>query len=355
MITGRDPHDVGGRDLLGDLVKHVCPAGPDAGSPAPGCTGKGDFHGATNTDGQALSVLALLRGAVEPPAADRDPPGPTGVPQRVGGRTFIRPGENCTGDPMSTALVAPVLKAVGGHDAAVTKARTYLRKARSEAGAFLAYEGAPAASVAATAYAAQALRALGETKAADAAVASLSREQLDGGGFGYNAGDTEDQRCTRRSPPCSREQGVDLVSLVARPRARPPADHSRSRRPAQAAPRPTPRPPGAGPDLKKGVAFLTRPSNLLQGRYYDDGTRKDGGVRHDDRRGVRPGGDRTRRQRAAHDRGLPRGRRQGRHGPDGARTGPASGRSTPRAAGSARRPCSPRPSSATRATSAAVI
>ncbi|MFI9192310.1 prenyltransferase/squalene oxidase repeat-containing protein [Streptomyces californicus] len=274
VITGRDPHDVGGRDLLGDLVKHVCPAGPDAGSPTPGCTGKGDFHGATNTDGQALSVLALLRGAVEPPAATVTRLAQQACPNGSVSSTFIRPGENCTGDPMSTALVAPVLKAVGGHDAAVTKARTYLRKAQSETGAFLAYEGAPAASVTTTAYAAQALRALGETKAADAAVAWLSREQLDGGGFGFDAGDTE-PALYATVPAVLAGAGVDLVTLVAKDPepSRPPTTPAPPAT-GSATPRPTPRPPGAGPDLKKGVAFLTRPSNLLQGRYYDDGTRK---------------------------------------------------------------------------------
>ncbi|CAM5454276.1 hypothetical protein SCALM49S_06613 [Streptomyces californicus] len=194
-------------------------------------------------------MLALLRGAVEPPAATVTRLAQQACPYGSVSSTFIRPGENCTGYPMSTALVAPVLKAVGGHDAAVTKARTYLRKAQSETGAFLAYEGAPAASVTTTAYAAQALRALGETKAADAAVAWLSREQLDGGGFGSTRG-TPSPRCTRRSPPCSRERASTWSRWSRRTPTQPPADHSRSpgdrlRHPSAHAP---PAGCGSGPD-----------------------------------------------------------------------------------------------------------
>ncbi|MFD4028392.1 prenyltransferase/squalene oxidase repeat-containing protein [Streptomyces sp. NPDC058576] len=265
-ITEGDPRDFGGRDLLGDLAQHVCPAGPEAGSPAPGCTAKGDFHGADYADGQALAVLALLRGGVEPPAD-----AVTRLTQLVcqdGSVTsiLIRPGENCDGDPMTTGLVALVLKEAGGQDAVVAKARTYLKKAQLRSGAFPPYNGATTGSVAASAYAAQALRALGDGGAADAAVAWLSREQLDGGGFGFDEGAT-DPALYATGPGVLAGAGVDLVTLVAKapeptpPPTTPPATGGPTTRPAT-------RPPGVGPDLKKGIAYLTRPANLHQGRYY---------------------------------------------------------------------------------------
>ncbi|MFJ6513638.1 prenyltransferase/squalene oxidase repeat-containing protein [Streptomyces sp. NPDC091406] len=271
-ITGGDPRDFGGRDLLGDLAEHVCPAGPDAGSPTPGCTAKGDFHGADYADGQALAVLALLRGGLEPPAESL-----ARLTQLVcqdGSVTsiLIRPGENCDGDPMVTGLVALVLREAGGHDAVVAKTRTYLKKTQLESGAFAPYKGVTTGSVAPTAYAAQALRALGDGGAADAAVAWLSREQLDGGGFGFDEGAT-DPALYATGPAVLAGAGADLVTLVAKaPEPTPPPTTP----PATGDPTapPTTRPPGVGPDLKKGVAYLTHSANLLQGRYYDDGAKQ---------------------------------------------------------------------------------
>ncbi|MFI5787960.1 prenyltransferase/squalene oxidase repeat-containing protein [Streptomyces sp. NPDC051640] len=265
-ITEGDPRDFGGHDLLGDLTGHVCPAGPDAGSPTPGCTAKGDFNGATYADGQALAVLALLRGGVRPPAGTVDRL--TQLVCQDGSVTsiLIRPGENCDGDPMTTGLVAMVLKEAGGQDAVVAGARTYLKKAQLDSGAFPPANGARTGSVAPTAYAAQALRALGDGGAADAAVAWLSREQLDGGGFGFDEGAT-DPALYATGPAVLAGAGVDLVTLVAKapeptdPPTTPPATGGPT-------PRPTTRPPGAGPDLKRGIAYLTRPSHLHQGRYY---------------------------------------------------------------------------------------
>ena len=190
-ITEADPHAVGGHDLVGDLAKNVCAAGPESGEPTPGCTAKGDFRGAGYTDGQALAVLALLRAGTAPPAAALERL--TQVQCANGGITsiLIGPGEFCDGDPATTDLVTLVLQKAGGHESAVAKARTYLTKAQREDGSFPGYTGATTGSVYATAYAAQALRALGETGRADSAVGWLSRQQLDSGGFGFEEGATE--------------------------------------------------------------------------------------------------------------------------------------------------------------------
>ncbi|CAO0832096.1 Peptidase OS=Streptomyces microflavus OX=1919 GN=Smic_00640 PE=4 SV=1 [Streptomyces microflavus] len=111
-------------------------------------------------------MLALLRGGVVPPAETV-----TRLTQLVcedGSVTsiLIGPDEFCDGDPMTTGLVALVLDEAGGHDATVAKARAYLKKAQLRSGAFPGYNGSTTGSVPATAYAAQALRALGEVRAA---------------------------------------------------------------------------------------------------------------------------------------------------------------------------------------------
>lgn len=263
-VTEGDPRDFGGHDLLGDLEKNVCQSGP-----APGCTAKGDFTGVSYGDGQALAVLALLRGGVVPPADTV-----TRLTQLVcedGSVTsiLIGPGENCDGDPMTTGLVALVLDEAGGHDATVAKSVAYLKKAQLRSGAFPAFNGSTVGSVPATAYAAQALRALGEVRAADTAIWWLSREQLTDGGFGFDEG-AEEAGLYATAPAVLAGSSTSLVALTTKapeptePPTTPPTT------PPTATP-PSPGPSGDGPDLKKGVAYLTSPANLRQGRFYAAG------------------------------------------------------------------------------------
>ncbi|WEH36692.1 terpene cyclase/mutase family protein [Streptomyces sp. AM 4-1-1] len=263
-ITENDPRSFGGHDLLADLRKNVCPAGPESGSPTPGCTAKGDFPNATYGDAQALAVLALLRGGEVPPAPAVDRL--TQLQCQDGSFTsiLIRPGEYCDGDPATTGLVALVLRQAGGHDTAVAKARTYLGKAQLQGGGFPGYNGSSTGSVAATAYAAQALRTLGDTTTADAAVSWLSGQQLAGGGFGFEEGATE-PALYATSPAVLAGSGTSLAALTTKvpeptgPPTTPPTT-------------PPTAPPGEGPDLRKGVAYLTDPSRLRQGRYYGTGS-----------------------------------------------------------------------------------
>ncbi|MGW0948612.1 prenyltransferase/squalene oxidase repeat-containing protein [Streptomyces sp. NPDC002623] len=259
-ITEQDPHAFGGHDLVGDLTKNVCTAGPESGEPTPGCTAKGDFRGATYTDGQALSVLALLRAGATPPTAAVDRL--TRLQCNDGGITgiLIRPGEYCDGDPATTGLVALVLHKAGGHDDAVTKARTYLTKSQRQDGAFSGYTGSTTGNVYATACAAQALRALGDTNRADAAVGWLSRQQLDGGGFGFEEGAT-DPAVYPTPAAVLAGAGTSLVTLT-----------TKKTDPTGPPTTPTPTPtPYDGPDLKKGVSYLTSTANLKQGQYYTAG------------------------------------------------------------------------------------
>nr|WP_206269476.1 prenyltransferase/squalene oxidase repeat-containing protein [Streptomyces antioxidans] len=262
-ITGADPADFGGHDLVGDLRKNVCAAGPESGEPTPGCTAKGDVRNATYAEGQALSVLALLRAGATPPAATVDRL--TQLQCKDGGVTsiLIRPGENCDGDPATTGIVALVLHKAGGHGEAVTRARAYLTEAQREDGSFPGYSGATTGSVTATAYAAQALRALGDTDRADAAVGWLSRQQLDGGGFGFEEGAAEPAVYPAAVAVLAGAR-TSLVTLTAKKSGptQPPTTEPGT---------PTTPPPGVGPDLKKGVAYLTSAANLKQGQYYTAG------------------------------------------------------------------------------------
>ena len=265
-ITENDPARFGGHDLIADLAANVCAAGPESGEATPGCTAKGDFRNATYTDGQALSVLALLRAGTTPPADTVARL--TQLQCADGGVTsiLISTGEFCDGDPATTGLVALVLHKAGGHEDAVAKARTYLGKAQRADGAFPGYTGSTTGSVAATAYAAEALRELGDTGRADSAVGWLSRQQLDGGGFGFEEGAT-DPALYPTPPAVLAGAGTSLVTLTTKPAD--PTDPPTSPSPTTS-PSTTPS-PDDGPDLKKGVAYLTSAANLQQGQYYTAG------------------------------------------------------------------------------------
>ncbi|MDT0467918.1 prenyltransferase/squalene oxidase repeat-containing protein [Streptomyces gibsoniae] len=264
-ITERDPRAFGGHDLIDALTANVCAAGPESGDATPGCTAKGDFRSSSYAEGQALSVLALLRAGVTPPAATVDRL--TQLQCKDGGITgiLIRPGEYCDGDPATTGLVALVLHKADGHEDAVAKARTYLTQGQRADGAFLGYTGSTTGSITATAYAAQALRALGDSGRADAAVGWLSRQQLKDGGFGFEEGAT-DPAVYPTPPAVLAGAGTSLVTLTTQ-RTEPP-----STPPATPTGTPTTPAPGVGPDLNKGVAYLTSAANLRQGQYYTAGT-----------------------------------------------------------------------------------
>ncbi|WP_425608781.1 prenyltransferase/squalene oxidase repeat-containing protein [Streptomyces albipurpureus] len=270
-IAERDPGAFGGHDLLADLAAHVCPSGPESGTPVPGCSAKGDFRNASYTEGQALAVLALLRGGERPPAE-----AVTRLTQlqcRGGGvsSVLIRPGEYCDGDPATTGLAALALQKAGGHHTAVVKARDYLRKAQFPNGGFPGYTGSTTGSVIATAHASQALRALGETVRADAAVSWLSGQQLPDGGFGFEEGATDSVvYATAVTVLAGKDTSLaELTTKKPGPTA-PPTSPS----PTPSTTPPTTPPPmgnGEGPDLKKGVSYLTSAANLRQGQYYGTG------------------------------------------------------------------------------------
>ncbi|OKJ73201.1 prenyltransferase/squalene oxidase repeat-containing protein [Streptomyces sp. CB02460] len=257
--TEGDARSFGGRDLIADLTGNVC----TERAPGNGCTAAGDIRDITYADEQARAVLALLRAGEKPHTASVERLAQ--VQCKDGGITsiLIQPGERCEGDAGTTGLIALVLHTAGGHEPAVAKARDYLAKTQLDTGAFPGYAGSTTGDVIATAYAAQTLRALGATKRADAAEGWLSRVQLKDGGFGFDQ-DAVDP--TLYATPVAVLAGArtDLATLTtekSEPTAPPTATPPTTEAPA----------PGKGPDLKKGVAYLTGAAQLKQGRYYPVG------------------------------------------------------------------------------------
>lgn len=266
--TGKDPRAFGGHDLLGDLVKYVCPRDIGDGETIEGCLTKGDFRTTGQSDAQAVAVIALLNGGVTPPADAVNRL--TGLQCEDGGFTsiLIRSGGWCDSDATSTGLIALALKRAGGHDTAVEKARAHLKKSRLASGAWPSASYMTTGSPSSTAWAAQALRALGDTDPADAGLSWLSKHQFTEGGFGFEEDDTE-SRLFATAPVVVAGAKSDLVALTTKKPDPKPTD------PKPTDPKPTdPTPtiaPGDGPDIKKGVAYITDPTRLIQGRFYDGG------------------------------------------------------------------------------------
>ncbi|MEW1632744.1 prenyltransferase/squalene oxidase repeat-containing protein [Streptomyces sp. NPDC093801] len=259
--TGGNPRAVGGHDLLGDLVKDVCTSGSDAPTPVPGCTVRGDFPTTSGqAEGQALAVIALLGGGVRPPADAVARL--TDMQCQDGGFTsmLIRRGDGCDSEPGATGLAALALQRAGGHEAEVAKARDFLKKAQLADGGLPAAAYGTVGSAYATGFAAQALRHLGETDRADAAVSWLSKQQLPSGAFAFEAGGT-DPLLFATVPAVIAGAKSDLVTLTTKKPEPSPS-------PTGPTTGPTPRPEG-GPDLKKGSAYLTDPTRLIQGHYYE--------------------------------------------------------------------------------------
>ncbi|MFJ3906034.1 prenyltransferase/squalene oxidase repeat-containing protein [Streptomyces sp. NPDC090025] len=280
--TGGDPRSFGGRNLLDDLVKNVCVTGRTEENP--NCSAPGDFpvsgRAAGKNEGQALAVIALTGAGVKVPAEavtrltefQCDDGGFTSM--------LIAPGQSCESEAGATGLAVMALLRAGGHPQAVKDGRDYLRKAQSD----MATGGLPAvyysmsSSPYATGLAAQALRALGDTAQADAAVSWLSKQQLAGGGFAFEEEDPV-ARIMSTGPAVIAGARTDLLRLTAEKQT-PPTFPTPTPTPTTGTPKPTkpttPRPTwpapvmpaGPAPDLAKATAYLTGPSRLLQGHYY---------------------------------------------------------------------------------------
>lgn len=268
--TEGDPHAFGGHDLVGDLAKSVC-----AVEALPSCVGKGDFPDVGDVETQSLAVLALQRAGVTLPA---DAVARVAAHQCKDGGfspTLVRSGDVCTySDPATTPYAVIALQQVGGHSDAVAKARKTLRAAQLPTGAFGAFAGVTNGDVIATGKSAQALRLLGDTARADAAVSWLSRQQTAPGGFGFDEGATDPEIFPTWGAVIAGAR-TDLAALTTK-RTDPPTPPVTTPPTTGPSSPPTtgPTPPwgtGEGPDLRKGAAYLTAATRLKQGHYYENG------------------------------------------------------------------------------------
>ncbi|MFY1692852.1 prenyltransferase/squalene oxidase repeat-containing protein [Plantactinospora sp. WMMB782] len=244
IITGGDPRDVDGRDLLAVLTDRVC-AGADVGA---GCTAAGDFAGSYAPSTHAFALLALDRAGITPPQATVD----RLLQWQCAGGGFadslIAPGDPCTPDPANTGAALLALSALGGHSTEITAAKTYLTGAQQVDGGYLPYLGAGAAESYTTALAAQGLLAVGAAEPVAAARGFLAARTTADGGLTADATVTEsDLVATSGALPAL--AGQNLATLTHRLGGEPPQ--------------------GPTPDLAKGVAWLVAPTQLVDGRYYE--------------------------------------------------------------------------------------
>ena len=194
-ITGQDPHDFGGFDLLQTLTDHVCTAPNAAGT----CSAAGDFVGAFSPVGQSLAVLALARAGIAPPAATITRL--TGLQCPDGGfpSDWTLPG--CTSEVDTTGYAVQALSLVAGTGTVVGNARSYLLAAQQPDGGF---NGAAAENANSTGLATQGLlvTGTGSQPQVSAAVAFLLALQGVDGGFAVNAGTPgSDVRSTTQALP----------------------------------------------------------------------------------------------------------------------------------------------------------
>jgi prenyltransferase beta subunit len=151
-ITGQDPTDFGGFDLLKVLTDNVCTAADQAGT----CTAAGDFYQAFSTVSQSLGVLALARGDVTPPASTVTRLEQLQCSDGGFSSTLIAPDATCVSDVDSTGFAVQALTLVPGADDVVAHAVKFLRAGQLQNGG---WTGASGESSNSTALAIQALLA----------------------------------------------------------------------------------------------------------------------------------------------------------------------------------------------------
>ncbi|MFJ8233270.1 prenyltransferase/squalene oxidase repeat-containing protein [Streptomyces sp. NPDC094448] len=263
-IVEKDPRDFGGHDLIGGLLAAVCPE-PAPGAPQEGCSAAGDFRGAGTTEAQAMAVLALVRAGVEPPESAVARLTRLDCPGGGHGSMLNPPGQYCDGEPAATAWIALALHAAGGFDGALAETLEELKGQQRADGSLPGYtDSTNAADVTTTALAAQVLRATGDKARADKAVAWLAGRQFPLGGFSSDELALE-PHLYPTEPAALAGTGTDLLNLVAKVIPADPENPAEPGGPDPGGPGPG---PGKGPDLKKGVAYLTAPKQLVRGRYY---------------------------------------------------------------------------------------
>ncbi|WP_375487053.1 prenyltransferase/squalene oxidase repeat-containing protein [uncultured Jatrophihabitans sp.] len=192
-VTGYDPRDFGGKDLIAELDKAVCTEASDA------CAGKGNYLYAQSTFSQALGVIAQLRAGDTTGAASPIAFLESTQDDKTGAFPSIIPS---TGDSEvdSTAMAAMALDLVHSDaaDAAVRKAVAWLATQQKADGGF---PGASGDSTNSAALAIQGLSLGGSAYRDEIAKASafLARLQNKDGGFAVTAdgGDSDVRASTQ--------------------------------------------------------------------------------------------------------------------------------------------------------------
>ena len=181
-ITGQDPHDFGGFDLLKTLTDHVCTAADSAGS----CTAAGDFYQSFSAISQALAVLALARGGVTPPAAAVTRLESLQCSDGGFSSVLLGPTDPCNSDVDTTGYVLQTLSLLPGTGSIVSNGRGYLVAAQQADGGFI---GAAGENVNSTGLATQGLIVSGNGSQSQvtAATTFLLGLQDNDGGFAINA------------------------------------------------------------------------------------------------------------------------------------------------------------------------
>ena len=168
LVTGGDPHDVGGVDVLGRLSSQLTASGRFSDLPA-----GSDF---SNAFGQAFALLALARTPGGVPASAVAFLAGSACPG--GGFPLDYGTPECTPDADSTAMVVQALAVRGGDAAAAARGVDWLVSRQAEDGSFSGIGPTDSPNANSTGLAAQALRAAGRTDEAAKAVAWLRARQL---------------------------------------------------------------------------------------------------------------------------------------------------------------------------------
>ena len=168
LVTGRDPHDVAGVDVLGRLSEQLTASGRFSDLPA-----GSDF---SNAFGQAFALLALARTPAGVPASAVAFLAGSACPD--GGFPLDYGTPECTPDTDATAMVVQALAVPGGDAAAAARGVDWLVSHQAGDGSFSGTGPTASPNANSTGLAAQALRAAGRTGEADAAVAWLRARQL---------------------------------------------------------------------------------------------------------------------------------------------------------------------------------
>lgn len=184
-ITGQDPDNFGGFDLLKSLTDHVCTAADTTG----GCTAAGDFYQAFSSISQSLGVLALARAGQTVPASAATRLESLQCPDGGFSSELITTGKTCTSDVDTTGFAVQALALLPSAGDAMGRAVNFLRAGQQPDGGWTGTAGENSNS---TALAVQGL--LAATASADssdpavtAAITFLASRQNSDGGFGISA------------------------------------------------------------------------------------------------------------------------------------------------------------------------